>query len=469
MRGLKAQIVLWTILPLTLVLIGVAFTGVYSHERAMRALVQERDRALAQVGASGVRDRLQEQAAVLQTLARQEAFVHGDSQAQRDLLAGAGDVAFVDRQGAWLTGGEEAPPWTRDEQAAALVQTVWADQTAALVGPGAEGLYFLGVPVRDQEGAVYGLLVAPLSVEGLGLGDLLAQLRIGEGSRAYLVDGAGRVLACASADEAGCDLSSHPCLETALQDGGAGVVFCRSPAEGRKTLAYAPVQFDGVGWRVLIEASWNQVIGPVLRYSQFMPLVAALAVIVSLLTLYYGVRAIARPLQKLGAQAERVAWGDFEAIGAPVGGVAEIEDLRRTLDHMARRIQSYQRGMHDYIAAMTQGQEEERKRLARELHDDTVQSLIALNQQVEMAHKRLTADPAGAAERLARVQAMLTETIEGVRRFSRDLRPIYLEDLGFLPALEMLVREADRREGLSVRLTVSGPVRRLPPDLELTA
>ncbi len=210
-------------------------------------------------------------------------------------------------------------------------------------------------------------------------------------------------------------------------------------------------------------------IGPVLRYSQFMPLVAALAAVVSVLTLYYGVRAIARPLQLLGRQAERVAWGNFEATGAPVGGVEEIEDLRRTLDQMARRIQRYQRGMHDYIAAITQGQEEERKRLARELHDDTAQALIALNQQVEMAQKILDADPVLAAERLVEVRGMLAETMESVRRFSRDLRPIYLEDLGFLPALDMLTREADQEENLSVRLTVSGAVRRLPPELELAA
>ena len=51
-RGLRTQIILWTVLPLTLVLIGVAFTGVYSHERAMRLLVQERDQALARISAT---------------------------------------------------------------------------------------------------------------------------------------------------------------------------------------------------------------------------------------------------------------------------------------------------------------------------------------------------------------------------------------------------------------------------------
>ena len=177
---------------------------------------------------------------------------------------------------------------------------------------------------------------------------------------------------------------------------------CATAPDGeRMTLAYAPVDYGGLGWRVLIEEPWQEVVGPVLRYSQFVPLVAVLAAIVSVLALYYGLRSIVRPLQALGQQAERVAWGDFEATGSPVGGVEEIEDLRRTLDQMAGRIQSYQRGMHDYIAAMTEGQEEERKRLARELHDDTAQSLIALNQQVEMAQRLLTTDPDRAAERLA--------------------------------------------------------------------
>jgi signal transduction histidine kinase len=118
---------------------------------------------------------------------------------------------------------------------------------------------------------------------------------------------------------------------------------------------------------------------------------------------------------------------------------------------------------------MTRGQEDERKRLARELHDDTAQALIALNQQVEMAQKLLSRDPGRAVERLGQVRAMLAETLESVRRFSRDLRPIYLEDLGFIPALEMLTREADQEDELSVQLAVLGSARRLPPDLELAA
>lgn len=476
LRGLRVQIVLWTVLPLTLVLIGVAFTGVYSHEQAMRDLVQERDKALAAVSASQVRELLQDRLLALSTLAVEPPFHHSQREEQRVLLdevgnmSGlfAGDVALLDEGGSPLTTGLDSPDWLQNSDLIKdLAHDVVISQDVAVSPVSAGGLFLVGVPVRDETGQTHGLLAGLVALSDLGLESLLSQVRVGEHGIVYLVDADGRILSRSRSAEARDDLTGHTGLDTALQADSAGVTLCYAPDGDQMTLAYAPV---GVaGWRVLIEQPWHEVIGPVLRYSQFMPLVAALAVVVSVLTLYYGVRAIARPLQALGQQAERVAWGDFEATGAPVGGVEEIEDLRRTLDQMARRIQGYQRGMHNYIAAITQGQEEERKRLARELHDDTAQALIALNQQVEMAQKVLDTDPERAAELLAKVRGMLAEILESVRRFSRDLRPIYLEDLGFLPALEMLAKEAGQGQDLSVQLTVTGPARRLPPELELAA
>lgn len=488
-RGLRIQIVLWTVLPLTLVLIGVAFTGVYSHERAMQTLVEQRDRALATVSAGQVRELLRHRASALEALAAEQAFHHRDVEVQHALLAEAGDldglfagdVALLDEAGNPLPSDAAAPAWSQAEGIPELTRTVMARQDTTLMAPSAandvEGdavpsphnLLFLGVPVYDETGTTYGVLAAPLSLASLDLESVLSQAQVGEQGAVYLVDDTGQILARSPAEQSRTDFYGHTGLEVALQASGAGTTLCHAPDGEQMTLAYAPVDFAGVGWRVLIEEPWNEVVGPVLRYSQFMPLVAALAVVVSLLTLYYGVRAIARPLQTLGERAERVAWGDFEAASAPVGGVEEIEDLRRTLDQMARRIQGYQNGMHDYIAAITQGQEEERRRLARELHDDTAQALIALNQQVEMAQKLLDKDPERAAERLAAVRTMLAETVESVRRFSRNLRPIYLDDLGFIPALEMLAREADQHGELAVHFDTRGPLRRLPPDLELTA
>jgi signal transduction histidine kinase len=372
-----------------------------------------------------------------------------------------------------VAGVSPPPAWTKTEELGSLARELldWQEPylTSPMDTPWAEDVMLLTVPVYDESGATYGILVGPMSIQSLNLAKMLSHVQVGQQGAVYLVDGSGQILDRTPTEWARSTLAGHTGLSVALSDGDAGTTLCHAPDGKQMTLAYAPVDFPHQAWRVIIEQPWSEVIGPVLRYSQFMPLVAALAVVVSVLTLYYGVRAIVLPLQTLGQRAEQVAWGDFGATATPVGGVEEIEDLRRTLDQMARRIQSYQSGMHDYIAAITRGQEEERTRLARELHDDTAQALIALGQRVEMAQKLLPKDPHRAAERLTQVRTMLAETVEGVRRFSRDLRPIYLEDLGFIPALEMLARKADQQETLSVHLATTGMVRRLPPDLELAA
>ena len=480
-RGLRVQIVLWTVLPLTLVLIGVAFTGVYSHEQAMRDLVAERDQALAGMSAGQVRDLLKARIAVLEELGREQAFHNRDLAAQHAHLVEAGDlsalfvegIALVDESGEPIAVGSSPPAWLQDRRLFGLAREVMTRQDVTVSPPDDvanwDSTLLVGIPIHDDTGISYGVLAAPIPLSNLGLEPLLSQVQVGEHGVVYLVDAAGQILAGSPSDRARSSLAGHTGLDQALQDDAAGATLCQSPDGERMTLAYAPVDSAGLDWRVLVEQPWREVIGPILRYSQFMPLVAALAAVVSLLALYYGIRAIARPLQVLGQRAERVAWGDFDATARPVGGVQESEDLRRTLDQMAKRIQSYQSGMHDYIAAITQGQEEERKRLARELHDETAQALIALRQQVEMAQKSLAKNPDRASRRLDQVRAALAETLEGIRRFSRDLRPIYLEDLGFIPALEMLARETGQEKAPEVRFSTAGPVHRLPPDLELAA
>jgi signal transduction histidine kinase len=178
---------------------------------------------------------------------------------------------------------------------------------------------------------------------------------------------------------------------------------------------------------------------------------------------------VLRPLHELDRRAARLAWGDFDAVKEPVGGVQEMEDLRATLAQMAERIRTYQTGMRDYLSAVTQAQEEERTRLARELHDDTVQSLIALKQRAQMARKVLGSDPRRADERLVELEGLIDHELGALRQLIGDLRPIYLEDLGFVPALEMLARRMETQGGLTVTVEVQGEVARLAPDLEVAA
>jgi signal transduction histidine kinase len=210
---------------------------------------------------------------------------------------------------------------------------------------------------------------------------------------------------------------------------------------------------------------WRAVGDPLLRTTELAPLILIPVLVIALVALWFGVRRVVQPLQSLEQKATRLGWGDFAAIEESVGGIDEIKRLQTELIHMARKVQLAQQSLRGYLGAVTTGQEEERRRLARDLHDDTIQSLIALNQQIQLAQMSTQDEPN--KERLATMQQMAEQIVADLRRLTRDLRPIYLEDLGLIPALEMLARDMGRTLNLPVSFATAGQERRLSPDVEL--
>lgn len=114
-------------------------------------------------------------------------------------------------------------------------------------------------------------------------------------------------------------------------------------------------------------------------------------------------------------------------------------ELQRTLQDLssARRRQDELRG---YASLITRVQEEERRRLARELHDDTAQALIALSLGLDGLKRAMgkLSLPQKDLKWLASLQDLADHTLEGVRRACRDLRPSVLDDLGLRAAVEWL-------------------------------
>ncbi|MET4102073.1 two-component system NarL family sensor kinase [Roseovarius sp. MBR-78] len=96
-------------------------------------------------------------------------------------------------------------------------------------------------------------------------------------------------------------------------------------------------------------------------------------------------------------------------------------------------------------------QEEERGRVARELHDGISQILVGVRYALETARRRLAAGDARAEDTLTRGAAHLSTAIQEVRRISRDLRPGALDDLGLGPALKALAEDFGRRTGIATR------------------
>ncbi|MBC7258375.1 MAG: HAMP domain-containing protein [Chloroflexi bacterium] len=326
-----------------------------------------------------------------------------------------------------------------------------AERDAALAG-----LYARQIEDGLAHGTIY--------LDGTGIALTVRDAHIGKRGILYVVDSEGHAVFHPDPAVVGQDLSASPAVQAAMRS-ISGTVSGRLP-DGTETIA----SFATVGetrWRVIVEEPVADVIVPILRFSSLVPALVAAAVILSVIIVYFSVRTIVRPLQRLADASARITGGEFSGLQLDVGGVEEIRDLQHALRDMVERIRRYQESMRDYIEGITQGQEAERARLSRDLHDQTVQDLIAMTQRLQLAQRALErGDSSAALDALRAARSLAQDALGELRRLIRALRPIYLEDLGFLPALEMLVRETPNPPA---ELRVSGEARRLRPDVELAA
>ena len=120
-----------------------------------------------------------------------------------------------------------------------------------------------------------------------------------------------------------------------------------------------------------------------------------------------------------------------------------------------------------YLQQITRAQEEERERIARELHDDTVQYLVVLARQLDdlaNSSKSMSKEDKAYLENL---RQQTNSIMDGVRRLSHDLRPATLDRLGLVAALEWLASSMEKLSGIDVKVEKSGTERRLPGEVEL--
>ncbi len=120
--------------------------------------------------------------------------------------------------------------------------------------------------------------------------------------------------------------------------------------------------------------------------------------------------------------------------------------------------------LRELSSKILHAQEEERKRISRELHDEVGQALTAIGINLQLLRQNAVENRKSLDKHIAEIQGMVELTLENVHRFSYELRPAILDDLGLVSALHYYTRAFAKRTGIKVRFSSDNAVEHLEPD-----
>ena len=144
---------------------------------------------------------------------------------------------------------------------------------------------------------------------------------------------------------------------------------------------------------------------------------------------------------------------------------AAEEALRKSEHHYAQLLKqsdSLQEQLRRLSRQILSAQEEERKRISRELHDVIAQTLTGINVRLAALKKEAAINTNGLDRNIARTQRLVEKSVGIVHEFARELRPAALDDLGLIPALHSFVKLFSKRTRIHVHLKVFAGVEQLP-------
>jgi signal transduction histidine kinase len=339
---------------------------------------------------------------------------------------------------------------------------------------GGRKVVYMVSPLRNREGQVAGLVVGELDLAQGGLRETLPAVP-GQAGYIDIIDGGGVILA-----------SSDPRRLLAVQPAANGDEIAELAA-----LASAP-------WSVAVSQSRAEALAPVrLLESRF--IIAGLLAVVVVFFLSWGLaRSLVKPIGQLKTAAQNISQGDLEQ-PVPSLGSDEIGELGRSFDTMRlalkkslEDIQDWNRQLEEKIEERTRQlqesyrqieqkegvrrqllqkvlmvQEEERKRVARELHDETTQSILALVMRLEAAAALPDAEVGRIKQMLNDIRKLAVGTLDSVHSMIFDLRPSVLDDLGLLSAIRWYAQNRLNTDDVKARVEVTGEERDLPPQVEI--
>lgn len=199
-------------------------------------------------------------------------------------------------------------------------------------------------------------------------------------------------------------------------------------------------------------------------------LIGALCLLGCFSLVYLLARLVTEPLRRLTDAVKSLGTGDI-AEQVPVEAEDEIGNLARAFNSMTSSLITRERQLHEsefrlrqLSAQVLTAQDEERRRLARELHDDLGQCLALLKIRICSLEQKLHVDQEALKNDCRETDLYIEQIIDNIRRLSKDLSPAVLDDLGLTEALKILFREGAYRHNLDLTEVFADIDDLLPPD-----
>jgi signal transduction histidine kinase len=346
------------------------------------------------------------------------------------------------------------------------------------------------------------LVITPLVGDDPSAGFLAAELNISHPDRSLLplpqdqgsvhfeiVDAAGYIVAESGSGGRDSPDEHIEILVPLIVGGQSGTALHEVDNDEDHVVAFYP--FRSLAGGVVVEQTQDDALvipremqGTLLAYSIAALLIASAAA-------WLHATSVVRPIRRLTTDAARMASGDLDSPIA-VARQDEIGELARRFDDMRvklkasldesarwaeelehrvnvrtreaeernRELNALNRIRRQLLAKTISAQEEERKRVARDLHDDSAQTLTATLMTLQAAEDALFADPEGARAALAQSRSQLEMALREIRKAIVDLRPSALDDLGLASAIRSYADERLRPLDIAVSLATSGDERR---------
>ncbi|MBU2650728.1 MAG: HAMP domain-containing protein [Bacteroidetes bacterium] len=238
-------------------------------------------------------------------------------------------------------------------------------------------------------------------------------------------------------------------------DGDSGTLITPDYRGIKVLSSFAPVVTEEINWALLAEIDLEEALTPLSAITNNIIIVGTFIALILFIYTYIISHTVTSPVIKLKNAAQKIGQGNFD-INLPGDSYDEIGDLRVSFNDMSARLKDITEKLKEErtrrLRSVFDGQEIERQRLSRELHDGLGQNLIALKLMLENIRGH---DLCDVFESIREVKKSIDTTIDEIRRMSNNLMPAVLFEFGLITAIRKLSEEIKNNCHIKVDLETS--------------